>query len=518
MLRTPVVVVRGGAVVFANQPFLALLALTQEEAVGAEVMELIGRFVVPEQTADVVRRYEEIGAGAAPVGETWVELRTARGLATVCVRTSPTPRPDEWVFAVQDTPGMADARRLTEALARATPALLASSTEDEVLERALDVISAQGFASATLFVEGEWLRHGPLRQDPAAIAEGERIFGRKIQEVRFARSRLPHVDRAFETRSAAYHPDIFMVIEAIHPPELVAWMRARLPPVPILDSPVFVEDRPFGLISVMGPRLSPMAAASLELFAQFVGSALEAVRERARSDERLRELQRLQRELIARERLAAVGAASAQVSHEACNPVGAILNAAAVLRHERGLSGDGAQVVSIIAEEAHRLDGLVNDLLDFARPIEAEARRTDLRRLASEVLEAAAPAAVASGVTLELSAGPPVEVDADAELLRLAIRNLVRDAIQVSPRKGRVRVTPAGGLQAAVSVEDQGPAVAAADLPRIFEPFFALRARGSGLGLAVVRRVAEVHRAQVEVEQSELGGARFTLRLPPPTP
>jgi len=103
---------------------------------------------------------------------------------------------------------------------------------------------------------------------------------------------------------------------------------------------------------------------------------------------------------------------------------------------------------------------------------------------------------------------------ADAELLELALFNLAQNAIQASPPGATVQLwavsEPAGGR---LIVEDQGSGIPAADADRIFEPFFTTRARGSGLGLAVVKRVVVAHQGQVVVGRSASGGARFEIRL-----
>ncbi|MFY0528908.1 sensor histidine kinase [Archangium gephyra] len=117
-------------------------------------------------------------------------------------------------------------------------------------------------------------------------------------------------------------------------------------------------------------------------------------------------------------------------------------------------------------------------------------------------------------VTVDEVPGLPM-IHADETLLQLALENLLRNAVQASPTGGLVHValgSVPGGI--CLTVEDQGPGVSAGDAHRIFEPFFTTRTTGTGLGLAVVRRVVNAHGGTVSVGQRHGGGARFELRLP----
>jgi len=166
----------------------------------------------------------------------------------------------------------------------------------------------------------------------------------------------------------------------------------------------------------------------------------------------------------------------------------------------------------------------MQDLLDFGRPPVVELRPGNLKAAVEDALHACAP--------LEARLGVAVEAQLDAELpevvldrLRLgqAIRNLVENAIEHSPRGRAVRVTlraaSLGDAAAAeCSVEDCGPGLTAEDLPRVFEPFFTRRRGGTGLGLSIVQRIVEQHRGTVGIENRPDGGAVARLLLPCVTP
>jgi two-component system, NtrC family, sensor histidine kinase HydH len=283
----------------------------------------------------------------------------------------------------------------------------------------------------------------------------------------------------------------------------------------VLDAPICVEGEPYGVLTVQGEALTPASAATLELFARQVGGALENVRHHRLAAGRLAELSRLQAELVTQERLSVLGEAAGVVAHEVRNPLGAILNAVAVLKRER-LGPPGASAMEMLEEEATRLDAMVRDLLDVVRPLEPRPRPLQLGALARGTLELFHERRQLGEVRLELDEAPELPtLEADETLLRMALENLVRNAVQASPPRGTVWVRLARVPEGVcVTVEDEGPGVSPAEASRIFEPFFTTRATGTGLGLAVVRRVVLAHGGTVSAGQRPGGGARFELRLP----
>ncbi len=175
-----------------------------------------------------------------------------------------------------------------------------------------------------------------------------------------------------------------------------------------------------------------------------------------------------------------------------------------------------ASLLGMIEEEALRLDGLVRDLLELARPLEPRFAPLDLDGLAVTLAETLRQRGEFLGKTLLVApASGDCVLEADSTLVNLAVENLVRNALQAVGPGGTVRVSVRGLLERVnVKVEDDGPGVAESDRARIFEAFYTTRATGTGLGLAVVRRVLDAHRASVSVGASPLGGASFELQFP----
>src|SRR6266516_523250 len=216
----------------------------------------------------------------------------------------------------------------------------------------------------------------------------------------------------------------------------------------------------------------------------------------------------------------------ASMSHELRTPLNAIIGFSDLMKNEQP-AGDRRSVPAdwvdhILASERHLLD-LINDILDLAKVeagrLELKPEPLDLPTLAAETTAALRPLAVAHGLQLAADL-PAVRVQADRTRLRQILNNLLSNAIKFTPPGGRVTVTAtAAGSDLLITVADTGIGIAAEDLSRVFDQFQQVgdpvaQRVGTGLGLALTRRLVEAHGGSVGVE-SELGrGSRFTVRLP----
>ncbi len=218
-----------------------------------------------------------------------------------------------------------------------------------------------------------------------------------------------------------------------------------------------------------------------------------------------------QHRLVHNERLAAVGEMSAVVAHEVRNPTAVILNAAALLRKN---PEDSEKLLGIIDEEAKRLKRLVDDFLDFARPLAPRMVPCELRPMLDNVAEGVR---VASGESLivHVEATLP-DVELDSRLVRQALMNLVTNAMQADDRKEPVRVSAnrLGSAWVRISVMDDGAGIPAELGERIYQPFFTTRPSGTGLGLPLVQRIARAHGGMLTYESVVGGGTTFNLDLP----
>jgi len=220
------------------------------------------------------------------------------------------------------------------------------------------------------------------------------------------------------------------------------------------------------------------------------------------------------------EKLAAVGALSAGLSHEIKNP----LNAAALqltvlerrLKRVPNLPPDIFEPLVIVQSEIRRLSDFLDEFLQFARPREAARAASDAAEVARTVVNLLEPQASAAHLKLQLHVDTAaVPLRADTARLQQALVNLVLNAIQATPAGGWIRLSlRAEPPDVVFTVEDSGPGIPEHLREKIFEPFFTTKHSGSGLGLPMVHSVARQHGGSIVVETGEQGGARMVLRFP----
>jgi two-component system sensor histidine kinase PilS (NtrC family) len=168
----------------------------------------------------------------------------------------------------------------------------------------------------------------------------------------------------------------------------------------------------------------------------------------------------------------------------------------------------------LVRRESTHLGKLVSDFLTFARPPPPALREGDLGALVEECCDAFEPEAISQGRTL-LRHVHPAPCRFDPDQMRQVVGNLLRNALEATTPGGviEVSVEPSGN-GSAVIVEDDGPGVPQEAAAHLFEPFFTTKEKGTGLGLALVARIAGSHGGTVDVENRAKNGARFVVWLP----
>lgn len=232
---------------------------------------------------------------------------------------------------------------------------------------------------------------------------------------------------------------------------------------------------------------------------------------------------RFQREAAQRDRLSSLGRLSTVIAHEIRNPLMIIKASLRTLRRDPAVSGEVQEAVADIDEEADRLNRIVNEVLDFARPIRFEYGPVDLNALCRQAVDAAAAHEREPRIALVLDGSMPPLVS-DAERLRAVVVNLVSNARQAvlaesaparadgAPIEVETRFSSPG--QALVIVLDRGVGIAPEVMPRIFDPFFTTRRAGTGVGLAIVNNIVQGLGGSISVESRPGAGSEFRVTLP----
>ncbi len=220
------------------------------------------------------------------------------------------------------------------------------------------------------------------------------------------------------------------------------------------------------------------------------------------------------------EKMATVGKLTAGLAHEINNPLGVILCYAGLLRQSLSAADQLADLTTI-ERHTRQAQRVLQDLLNFARPKATETGSADAGAVATSVREVFSAQATKKGASLLLDCPEePLWVRLGVGEMEQVLSNLVINALDAVPEEGgriRIQVGQAKGGRVTVEVADNGPGVAAADRPHIFDPFYSTKeiGAGTGLGLTVIYGIVTAAGGRVEIDRAaDLGGARFTVSLP----
>jgi two-component system sensor histidine kinase HydH len=233
----------------------------------------------------------------------------------------------------------------------------------------------------------------------------------------------------------------------------------------------------------------------------------------------LTEIHRLKEEVVRAQRLASVGRLAAGVAHEIRNPLSSIKGFATYFRERYREVPEDKQTAEIMIQEVERLNRVVGQLLEFARPMSVERRPTVARSWVQHSLRMVESQIQEKGIRVETRIQeelPRLVVDPDR--LQQAMLNLYLNGIEAMERGGTLTVSiqrMAGDRQGVeIFVSDTGKGIGEEDLSHIFDPYFTTKSSGTGLGLAIVHKVVESHGGEVRAESEKGKGTKVLLSLP----
>jgi signal transduction histidine kinase len=231
----------------------------------------------------------------------------------------------------------------------------------------------------------------------------------------------------------------------------------------------------------------------------------------------LETVEQIESELELSRRMAAIGRLTAGVGHEVKNPINAIVVHLELLKNKLG--GDHAPAtrhLEVIDAEIHRLDRVVQTLVDFSRPVELQLQEQDLRKVIGDVLALADEELSTRNVKLESRLPAHALIaNVDADLLKQAAINVILNGAQAMPNGGTLRVTLEEDRKMAVlRIADEGTGIPPEIREKIFDLYFTTKSGGSGIGLAMTYRILQLHHGSVDVQSTVGRGTEFSLRIP----
>lgn len=229
------------------------------------------------------------------------------------------------------------------------------------------------------------------------------------------------------------------------------------------------------------------------------------------------EIERLHRTQMSRaEHLATLGELATGLAHEIRNPLAGIAGVIEIIGRDLPATSPARAVVKDVRQEVARINHIVTDLLQTARPHPPKVRKSDLNTTVEHAVMLGRQQALAKSVEIALHKDPSLpEVEHDSDQIHQLMLNLLLNALQAIDKTGEITVTIRSKDGAAVvEVTDNGRGIAPQDLPNIFRPFFTTKGEGTGLGLSLARRIVEDHHGRIDVRSAVGAGTTFSVILP----
>lgn len=324
---------------------------------------------------------------------------------------------------------------------------------------------------------------------------------------------------------AALENRMQVVRDAGTDPRVGTWFRERFGAREFACMPLQSKGRVVGVVlvdNVFSDRaISEEQSAMLELFASAAGMAVDNARTYAELKRSMTQLEEAQEAAIHAERLATVGRLAAHVAHEIRNPLVTIGGFAARVRRKPNDVERVIRAADIIYEEVLRLESILSGVMDFTRPANLEPAMRNVNDVVQKLADVVRDDLHEDRIELTLVLSEVPDCPLDEKRLHQALLNLVKNAVDGLkereegnvPRRLEIRTDSADGM-VRIAVTDNGAGVAPDLMPVLFEPFTSRKAGGTGLGLAVVRKIMLDHGGDATAKSRRGEGATFTLHLP----
>ncbi len=232
----------------------------------------------------------------------------------------------------------------------------------------------------------------------------------------------------------------------------------------------------------------------------------------------LTEIQRLKEEVARSQRLASIGRLAAGVAHEIRNPLSSIKGFATYFKERYKDVPQDQQTANIMVQEVDRLNRVVSQLLEFARPATIQKEATEVFGLIKDSLRMVEDDALKKSIRIETnSSGSGIVALVDPDRIKQVLLNLYLNALEAMEEGGVLRVSVQmhqGDSAFSIIIEDTGHGIAEKDLPHVFDPYFTTKPSGTGLGLAIAHKIVESHGGELMIQSEEGKGTRVIIRLP----
>jgi signal transduction histidine kinase len=299
------------------------------------------------------------------------------------------------------------------------------------------------------------------------------------------------------------------------------WLFDTLKVKSFATVPLVAKDRAIGVILVDNMfNERPITERDLRFLAMFSHQAALAIENaiiHSNLETMNRDMRSMHEQLVQSEKMAALGAMIAEITHEIRNPLVSIGGFTRRLA-KKLQSPEDKKYIDIILSEVSRLEGIIHDNLSYIKEVSPQLAEGELNALVSDILTLYEDELAQKKIRVEtgLSPGLP-RVAFDGQQIKQAVINVLKNAMEAMEAGGVLTVrtfsVPESG-EAAIEIGDTGPGVSAKAQHNIFNPYYTTKPRGTGLGLPITNRIVKGHQGRIELRNKETGGAVFTIVLP----
>jgi signal transduction histidine kinase len=299
-----------------------------------------------------------------------------------------------------------------------------------------------------------------------------------------------------------------------------AALRAEKPlsPVagPVLGVVEIVQDLSNDYKSIFRFQVLTLITVSGVMLVLFLIMTIVVKRGESIIQKRAQERLKLKEQLSRAKHLSSLGEMVAGVSHEVRNPLGIISSSAELLKKKMPLEDTVSRIPDIIIEESNRLNDIITDFLNYARPREPNLFPCRVANVIDKNIEYLSWQLKEQGFDIRSHYDPDLPIiHADADMLYQAFLNVLINAMQAMPDGGDIDITvKAGDNSLWIAFEDQGPGITTEAMEKMWDPFFTTKDKGTGLGLGIVKNIIEAHNGNIRIDNRPEGGTRVSVRLP----
>jgi len=288
--------------------------------------------------------------------------------------------------------------------------------------------------------------------------------------------------------------------------------------------PLVAKDRVIGVILVDNMfNRRPITDGDirfLSLFAHQAALAIENSIIHSNLETMNKDIRALHEQLVQSEKMAALGAMIAEITHEIRNPLVSIGGFTRRLA-KKLRDGEDKKYIDIILSEVSRLEGIIHDNLSYLKEASLQLSEADVNAIIEEILMLYEDELAQRRITIKRDLSPTLpRVMVDIQQIKQAVINIMKNAMEAMEKGGtlffRTYFLPETH-EAAIEMEDTGPGISAKVMHNIFNPYYSTKPRGTGLGLPITNRIIKAHKGKIEVRNKSTGGAVFTIKLPCPS-